>query len=114
MEILRITKNIFFFILAKWQFVLPIAVVLIVTMFVYKACNKPPHLDEQAIQKAQQAIAKQDREQMVKILAESDAKEQALDDTVKGAEKATEDAKKNYTGRSNQELADELNRRANQ
>ncbi len=109
--------NAFGWVIAHLRFVLTIAAILsllIIIAVIYKRCHKPPHLDEAAIQKAQVAIEKQDHEAMVKILAESDVKEQALDDTIKGAEKATEDAKQNYNSKSNQELADELNRRANQ
>lgn len=82
----------------------------------YKACkwlNPPPKLDEKQIQKAQTAIAKQDREEMIKVLAESDTAEDNIDETIKVAENRTEQAKQNYTSKSNEDLAKELERRAN-
>lgn len=100
------------FVIDNWKIVLPVIVVLLVIGFGLKHCNKPAKLDEKQIQKAQDAIAKQDREEMVKILAESDTREQAIDANVKTAERATEDAKKNYTGLSNDDLAAELEKRA--
>ncbi len=81
---------------------------------IYKRCHKPPHLDEQQIQKAQQAIAVNDRKVMVQVLAESDVKEQAIDGSIKLAEQATEEARKSYAHKTNKELADELDRRAAQ
>lgn len=96
-----------------WRIIVPAIVLIIAGVWFYRACGpKPAKLDERSIQKAQQAIAKQDREEMVKILAESDTKEAEIDSNIKAIEQAREDAKKNYTGKTNQELAEELNRRA--
>jgi len=91
--------------------VLAIIGILIVVMLINRACNKPPKLDEKAIQKAQQAIAKEDRKEMLEILAQSDVAEQSIDNSVKAAENATEQAKKSYSGLSNEQLASELERR---
>ena len=89
-----------------------ILVLLIAVAFTYRWCQGKPKLDEKAIQKAQQAIAKEDRKVMVEILAESDAKEAEIDGSIKAIEQKTEEAKKNYLGKTNQELADELNARS--
>jgi len=86
--------------------------VCIIGGLIFKACHKAPKLDEKAIQKAQQAIAKQDREAMLQVLAESDTKEAQVDSNIKLAEQATKDAKKNYLGLSNDDLAAELERRS--
>ncbi len=94
--------------------VIGLIIVCIIGGLIFKACHKAPKLDEKAIQKAQTAIAKQDREAMLQVLAESDTKESQVDSNIKLAEQATKEAKKNYLGKSNEELADELNRRANQ
>lgn len=90
---------------------LAILILLIVVAFTYRWCQGKPKLDEKTIQKAQQAIAKEDRKAMVEILAESDAKEQEVDGSIKAAEQATEDAKKSYSNYTNDELAKELEAR---
>lgn len=109
--------NLFGWFMAHLRLILTLGAILILLIavaVVYKRCSKPPYLDEAAIQKAQKAIAENDRKVMVEVLAESDVKEQALDDTIKGAEQATEDAKKSYADKTNKEIADELDRRASQ
>jgi TusA-related sulfurtransferase len=109
--------NIAGFLVAKWRLIAVIIglfVVVFGTALLWKRCNPPPKLDEKQIQKAQNAIAKQDRDEMIKVLAESDAAESNIDETIKVAEQHTETAKQNYTGKSNDELAEELNRRAQQ
>lgn len=111
---LMILKKIVWFCKDNWKVVLPIFAVLIIAVFVYRACNKPPKLDEEAIRKAQAAIAKEDRKEMIEILAASDVKEQGVDDSIKAIENATEQSKKNYTGLTNDQLAEELNKRAMQ
>lgn len=73
-------------------------------------------LNEKQIIAAQQAIAKDDRKEMVEILAQSDAAEAETNATVANAKADTVNAiaesKKKAETMSNQELADELNRRA--
>ena len=64
--------------------------------------------------KAQQAIENNDRKRMVEVLAESDVKEQGIDNSIKAAEEATAAAKENYQGMSNEEIAAELERRLKQ
>jgi hypothetical protein len=81
-------------------------------VLIWRACNKPPRLNEKQIQKAQDAIAKQEREEMLEVLAESDTAEDAIDSNIKQIELDREAAKQNYTGLSNDELATELERRA--
>lgn len=90
-----------------------IAVILPV-VFIYRACNKPPKLDEKQIQKAQDAIARRDRAEMERILAESDTAESEIDSNLKQIETDREAAKKSYSGYSNDELAEELERRSQQ
>lgn len=107
-------KRLFWLVVDHWKLFLAAVVLIVVVSLVYRACSRPPKLDEKAIQKAQTAIAKQDREEMIKILAESDTKEDEIDSNIKAIENARDQAKKNYTGKSNDELAEELNRRAQQ
>lgn len=92
-----------------------VAVLLLIVVGTFKACTRSePKLNQREIIEAQQAIDKQQREKMIEILADSEAREQGIDNSVKAAENAAEEAKKNYTGKSNEELAEELNRRAKQ
>ncbi|HEX3100638.1 MAG TPA: hypothetical protein VHQ01_02540 [Pyrinomonadaceae bacterium] len=107
-------KRAFWFVVDNWRIVLPAVVLIAAGVFVYRACNRPPKLDEKAIQKSQTAIAKQDRDAMIQILAESDTKEAEVDSNIKAIENARDQAKQNYTGKSNDDLAEELNRRASQ
>jgi uncharacterized membrane protein YgaE (UPF0421/DUF939 family) len=86
--------------------------VLLLVIQVRSCMNRPPKLDQKEIIEAQQAIAKEDRKQMIEILAESDVREQGIDNSIKLAEEATEKAKQNYSQFSNVELATELDRRA--
>lgn len=105
-------KRVFWFVIDNWKVVLPVVLVLVASIWLYRACSRPPKLDEKAIQKAQQAIAEQDRKAMVEILAESDTKEAEIDSNLKQIELDREAAKKNYTGLSNEQLGAELERRA--
>jgi ABC-type protease/lipase transport system fused ATPase/permease subunit len=103
------------FIVARWRLFAAIAgglVLVLLLVFAYKGCKSEPKLNQKEIIEAQQAIEKQERQKMIEILAESEAREQGIDNSIKAAEQATEAAKQNYTSKSNQELADELNRRA--
>lgn len=109
--------NILGWLVAHWRLVAgAVGVLLLLLLFglVYRACNRPPKLDQKEIIEAQQAIQKNDRKVMVEILAESDVREQAIDNSIKAAEQATENAKKNYSQLSNDELAKELERRLNE
>ena len=107
--------NIVGFITAKWRLLLIAAgviAVLIVVGMIFKACNKPPKLDEQQIQKNQEAIASRERQKMVEALAESRVAERQIDANRADAEnkkletlsKAREEAK----AMTNEELAKKL------
>jgi hypothetical protein len=114
LAIWKVVKGIFWFCYDNWKVVLPVIIVILAIGFGLKHCNRPAKLDEKQIIAAQQAIETHDREAMVEILAKSDTAERQIDANVKAAEKATENAKKNYTGLSNDDLAAELNKRAQQ
>lgn len=106
--------NIIGWIAAHWRLVAGAVVALFLVIgfgLVYRACNKPPTLDQKEIIKAQQAIAKEDRKVMVEILTNSKVQEQGIDNSIKAAEEATEKAKRDYSRLSNDELAAELERR---
>lgn len=109
--------NIFGFITAKWRLLLigaGVIAVLVVVGMIFKACNKPPKLDEQQIQKAQQAIAEKDRKKMIDILAESAIVEKQIDANLANADNqrlaAASEARKRTAGKSNEELAAEIER----
>lgn len=102
-------------ILSHWRIVLTglgILVLIIAVVMVYRSCQKPPKLDQEAIIEAQQAIEMNDRKTMVEILANSDGREQGIDNSIKAAEEATNKAVRDYSQLSNDELAAELERRA--
>ena len=91
--------------------------VLIFGVLTFRGCGKKPvQLNEVEIQKAQQAIAANDRKQMINVLAESNARQAATDQTVDNAKAAANDAatqaRKDAEQMSNEELAAELERRA--
>jgi len=116
-----IAANILGFIIAKWRLLAVIlgGILLMIVLFavgsrIYRVFNPPPKLNEKQIAVAQKAIEVEDRKQMIEVLAESDTAEHNIDSNIKLAEQATEDAKKSYADKSNQELAAELNRRAQQ
>ena len=113
--------NILGFIVTKWRLLAVVlgGILLLIVLFavgsrVYHVFNPPPKLNEKQIVKAQKAIETDDRQTMVQVLAESDTAEHNIDSNIKLAEQAVDDAKKNYDGLSNQQLADELNKRASQ
>lgn len=91
-------------------------VALVATISLY--FRKKPKLDQKQIVEAQQAIAEQDRAKMVEILAISDAKEAEADGYVANSKvetvNAIQESKKKWNELSNDELAKELERRANQ
>lgn len=110
--------NIFGWCAAHVRVVLTVAaiiVLLIVVSMIYKACNKPPHLDEKAIQKAEQAVKERNDAALKEILAESDVKEAQIDANVANASlqtvKAVDEAKKKYQEMTTDELAAEIERR---
>lgn len=111
-----ILANIIGWIVAHWRLVAGAAAVLVLVIgiaLILRACNKPPKLDLEEIQKAQQAIREQDRKEMIEILSNSAVQEQGIDNSVKAAEEATAKAKRDYSKLSNDELAQELEKRLN-
>jgi hypothetical protein len=97
-----------------WAPILLGLVILITCIFVFRACNKPPKINEQEIQKAEEAVKTRNDKALKEILAQSDVREQGIDNSVKAAEEATEKAKQNYDGWTTDELAAELEKRKNQ
>jgi hypothetical protein len=92
-----------------------LGIVLLSVVF-YKACNRPPKLNQVEIQKAQKAIAEQDRKEMIEVLAQSEAREKIADETAinANAEKlnAIHESKEKWATASTDEMAAELERRA--
>ena len=109
-----IINSILGFIVSHWKWFaggVLLLCFLILFALAFRSCGKPK-LDQKEIIEAQQAIEKQDRKVMVEILTNSDIREQGIDNSIKLAEEATEQSKKNYSGLSNEELAAELERRS--
>src|SRR5690348_9096984 len=70
--------------IAKWAVVICGIVIALFLVFSLRSCfNRPPKLDQKAIEKAQQAIAKEDRKEMIEVLADSAVKEQGIDNSIK-------------------------------
>lgn len=121
MEILRIAKNIVLgivdFVVSYWKIVIPLIAIIIIVVFIQRACKAhSARLNEKQIVAAQQAIAKQDREEMTKVLVESDVQEKQIDQNVADAEvqkvAAIAESKKKAEAMTNDELAAELERRS--
>lgn len=117
-----IFANIFGWLVAHKRLVLYIAigiVVLFAGLYIRSCWNgHKAKLNEQQIQRAQEAIAKQDREEMQKVLIEAEVQEKAIDANVANAEaekqKAITEAKKRAAQMTNEELAAELERLASE
>jgi uncharacterized membrane protein YvbJ len=109
-------KRAGFFLFDHWKLVLGGIILLVIVVFVYRACNRPPKLDEKSIQKAQKAIAENDRKAMEEVLTESDVAEKQIDNNLANAEneklKALQESRKRIAEMDNQQLAAELERRA--
>ena len=93
-----------------------VLVAVLVAVVATKCGRREPKLNQPEIIKAQQAIEKQDRQQMIEILAQSDAREKAADAEAMRAEsntaQAVRESKQEWAEKSNDELAKELERRA--
>lgn len=102
----------------NWRIVLGVFLALFVLIFVFKACNRstPPKLDQKAIIEAQKAIEEKNDAKLKEILVESDVRVKEIDANVgKGRAElinAQEEAKRKYDGMSCDELAAEIERRA--
>lgn len=121
MGFLFVLKRIWYFIYDNWRVVLPVAVfaVVLIWVAVHYGCQKPaPKLNQQEITAEQQAIAAKDRQTQIAILVNSDVREQAIDANVAAGRNATvnaiADSKAEWSQKSNEELAAELERRAKQ
>jgi hypothetical protein len=114
LTIWKFTKLALWFVIDNWKVVLPIVLVLVAAVFVFKACNKPPSLNEKQIQKAEQAVKERNDKVLKEILAESDTRVDAIDSNIKLSEERTRDAVKSYEGMTVDELAAEIERRKNQ
>lgn len=118
--IILIIKNIAGWLSLHWRTTAicgAVAVVLIAVLVLSRSCGKKtPKLDQQAVQKIQDAIASGDRQTRIEVLAESKGKEAATDQDVANAKviqvQTTQQAKKDASQLSNDELAAELDRMA--
>lgn len=116
-----ILANIFGF-LYHYRKVVVAAVICLIAVFaaaiIFRSCNRPkePKLNHDEIRAAQQAIADNDREKMLYILAQSEGREAEADKNIDEAEKAATEAitkaHREWSQKSNEEIAAELERRA--
>lgn len=114
--------NIAGWLVAHWRTVaIAFAVVafLVLVAITYRGCSKrTPQLNNDEIIKSQKAIAEQDRQTQIEILANSDAREKNIDANISNAKAAAvnaiADSKAEWSQRSNDEIAAELERRAQQ
>ena len=108
-------KRVGFFIIDNWRIVLiglAILAVIIASGLTYRWCgSRKARLNEQQIQKAQEAIKTRNDEKLKQILAEADTAEDNIDANIKQAEENTRNAKKKYDHLSSDELAKELESR---
>ncbi len=98
--------------------ILVVIAVIVSGLWIRSCLVRPAKLNEKQIQKAQKAIAEQDRKEMVEILAESELGEKKINANLANAEleklKTLGEARKKAHAMSNDELAAELERRLNQ
>lgn len=84
----------------------------------YKSCGRTPKLNEAENLRAKQAIAVGDAKEMREVLAASDAREAAADATVANVEvqtiNALKESRDKWSKATPDEMAAELERRANQ
>lgn len=116
-----ILANAFGFVVAKWRWFAIFAGVLLFFVllgFIFRAFHRTPKLNIPEIQRAQKAIANDDREEMTRVLVESDVREKAIDANVAYANNQTVDAiaesRKTWQNASNAEMQAELERRAHE
>lgn len=118
MGFLFVLKRIAWFVVDNWKVVLGVVAAIVVIVVLNRSCRHEPKLDEKQIQKVQDAIAKQDREEMERVLAEVEVIEKQIDANTVDAQAQTHAAIKNAkdkaAGMSNDELAAELEKRLNQ
>jgi hypothetical protein len=107
------------FLAKKWRwFVVFIAIVAVCWALgmLIRVFHRTPKLNIPEIQRAQKAIANEDREEMTRVLVESDVREKAIDANVAYANNQTVDAiaesRKTWQNASNAEMQAELERRA--
>src|SRR4051812_8321865 len=106
------------FIRAHWGWVIlgAILLLLLIVGIFSKACGSNPKLNEKQIHEAQKAIAEQDRKKMTEILAESDLSEKRIDANLANSEmqtvKTLQEAREKRANATNEQLAAELERRA--
>jgi len=89
---------------------------LVIGLWISRLFHHAPKLNEKQITAAQQAIATNDREQMTKILVDSDVAEKQIDANVAYSNTQTTNAqaesRQKWSQASNEEMQAELERRA--
>lgn len=114
-------KNVYGWVVAHKRIVAILAAILVIALLsilLTRSCGSKPKLNEAEIQKAQQAIAVEDRKQMVEILTSSDAREAAIDGNLSNAKantvNAIHEARHKWQNATDDEIKAELLRRLNQ
>lgn len=113
--------NAWGWIVAHWRIIAPVAAFILIALLAVvfsRSCGKTVKLDEVEIQRAQQAIATEDRKQMEEVLAKSDAREATIDANISNAKSETinaiHESREKWSKASDEEIRNELLRRMNQ
>jgi uncharacterized membrane protein YvbJ len=115
---LFVLKRIGYIIVDNWRIVVPAVAVFVIVIGLWSYCGKrnAPKLNQEQTIKAQQAVAKDDRKEMLEVLNESDAQEKVANTEQANAqatkEQAIQESKQKWSQASNDEMAAELERRA--
>jgi hypothetical protein len=115
-----IIANAIGYLYARRRIVLSVAaflVILVLSIALFRACgHRAPKLNNDEILKSQQAIAANDRQTQIEILANSDVREQQIDSNIAAGRNATvnaiADSKAEWANKTNEEIAAELERRS--
>lgn len=119
MGILFFLKRAFWFVVDNWKIFVPAIVILIAAIWIRSCWSAhKAKLNEKQIIAAQQAIAKNDREEMQRVLVEAEVEEKQIDANLAEGEHeklvAIQEAKRKAAKMTNEQLAAELERLANE
>lgn len=109
-------KLVWYFFIDHWKWIVGgIAVLVAISLFFSYCGSRNAKLNQDEIIRAQQAIAKEDRKEMINVLTESDIREKAIDANLAEGRNATVNAliesRSKYAQMDNANLAAELEKR---
>lgn len=109
-------KRVWYFVYDNWKVLAIVAGILLVVVLsavAFRSCGrKPTKLNEAEIQRGEQAIKEQNKQELVEILAKAEVREQAIDANVANGRVATinavKEARDKYSDMSIEELQAEF------